>query len=410
MKVLEIRPDSKLRELNFDGYKLSLEAIPILKLENISVPHQQSLDLASEYSFIHSSLFKLHNHLITDPWLNYTAYYVDSTFAIQKVIYDLSLGKLKPPSPVYKFKRETLGSSGNYNCDIKFLSEKYAVLSDGVGGLKVLETGDRQRSDEWKCLQELKPLENGNGFIVYDGKFLIENGERQIHCLLLHIRHDEDGKFFNVIEWITIKQVEGSKIWELCARRTVEGRGSLHYLSLDPKCKGVVYSSDKEFKYVFDSVNAIVEEAKTEAKTDGNMEVDSNGEDQSMNFKWTQNGEDISVIVKRDADSSKTQFKVSCTLTHLEVQFGESFLLNFDLFDEIDVDMMNWTFEKDHIQVNLVKKDSTMLWPFLTPGGPPMEIDEKTSPFTQPVADLNSQMEDCDFEGGGCDEYFLGKL
>lgn len=63
MKIIELRPDSKLLKSNFDGYKLSLEPIPILKLENISKPHQVAADSATEYSFLHSSLFQLHNHL-----------------------------------------------------------------------------------------------------------------------------------------------------------------------------------------------------------------------------------------------------------------------------------------------------------------------------------------------------------
>lgn len=37
MKIVELRPDSKLLKGNFDGYKLSLEPIPILKQENIPV-------------------------------------------------------------------------------------------------------------------------------------------------------------------------------------------------------------------------------------------------------------------------------------------------------------------------------------------------------------------------------------
>lgn len=108
MKVIDLRPDSNLRMPNFDGYKLSLEGVPILKLENIPTPHQQLRDISTEYSFIHSSLFQLHNHLVSDPWLSYTAYYIDTSFTIQKLTYDVSSGKLRQLSPVFKFKVSTL--------------------------------------------------------------------------------------------------------------------------------------------------------------------------------------------------------------------------------------------------------------------------------------------------------------
>lgn len=409
MKFVDIHPDSRLRNFNFDSYMLSLEAIPILKLDNnIPAPHQQKLDSSSEYSFTHSSLFNLHNHLITDPWLSYTAYYIDSSFTVQKIIYDQQTGKLKQPSPVFKFKRTAERSSGNYNCDIKFINEKYAVLTDGIGNLKIIETGDRQRSDEWKCVQGLKPLgETSHGFIVQDVKFLIENSVRQIHCLLLHIRQnsDVDGKFYHVVEWITLKQVEGAKGWELGGRRTIEGCGHLHYLSFDPKCKGVVYSSDKEMKFVFDDVNEIVKNDEVKPESESNMETDA--ADPEFNFKWTQNGEDIVVTIKRDPTAQKKDFTVNCTETHLEVSHNGTFLINFDLFAEVEVDMMNWIFEKDSIVVNLVKKDGKLTWSFLTQDGPKMDDDKE---FTKPIADLNSQFEECDFGDSDDMQFSMGEL
>lgn len=407
MKVIDIRPDPSLRKSNFDGYKLSLEAVPILKLENIPAPHQQLRDLSSEYSFIHSSLFQLHNHLISDPWLSYTAYYIDTSYTIQKLSYEVSFGKLKQLTTVYKFKvdKDPSKSSGFYNCDLRFISEKFALLSDGVGSLKILETGDRQRSDEWKCIQSLNPIKIDSGFIIQDAKFLIDNGERMIHCLLLHIKQDE-GKFFNVIEWLTLKQVDGNKNWEVYAQRTIEGRGNLYYLSLDPKCKGLVYSSNKVYKFVYDSINEVIEKIDRTDITNDAMDTSENVAD----FKWTQNSEDISVYIKREEDSTKDQFQVKSLGNHLEVTFKDKFLIKSDLFGEIDVDMTNWILENDHLQVNLVKKDSTLIWPFLTPGGPPMENNETTNPFASPIADLNSQMEECDFGFEGDDDFYLGEI
>lgn len=89
-KVIELRADSKLLKSNFDGYKLSLEPIPILRLENIPLPHKITPNLAAgEFSEKHSSLFQLQNLLIADPWLPNSAYYLDVSSTIQKVNYDV---------------------------------------------------------------------------------------------------------------------------------------------------------------------------------------------------------------------------------------------------------------------------------------------------------------------------------
>lgn len=409
MKIVELRPDSKLLKSNFDGYKLSLEPIPVLKLENIPTPDQVLADSSSEFSFLHSSLFQLHNHLVADPWLHNTAYYVDSSTTIQKVQYDANTGKLKQLVPVFRASiKRILGSGGIYNCDFKFISEKYAVLSDGVGSLNIIDTGDRQKNDEWKSVQAIQPL-NGNGFIIQDAKFTVDKGEKFIHALLLHVEQI-DGKFHNIINWITLKQGEGAKSWEESARRSMQGKGSLYYLSLDPKCKSIVYSSNHEYKYTLDTVNEIVEEMITEAAT----EILQVGDSENV-FRWNQNGEDVIITFNRTADATKDQFSVKCQQGHIEVKFQSEVLLSSDLFADVDTDLTTWSLENDSMQLNLVKKDSELIWPYLIPGGPPMDASNDKQPSllsNVPVSDLNSQMEDCDYgdEGHQDEEFFIGEF
>ena len=91
-KIIELRADPKLLKSNFDGYKLSLDPIPILRLEDVPLPYRITPNLsAGEYSEKHVSLFQLHNHLVSDPWLNNTAYYFDVSSSVQKINYDVSL-------------------------------------------------------------------------------------------------------------------------------------------------------------------------------------------------------------------------------------------------------------------------------------------------------------------------------
>lgn len=320
----------------------------------------------------------------------------------------MTTGKLKSLTPVFKSSTKKATSAGGvYNTEFKFVSEKYAVLSDGLGYLMILETGDRQKRDEWKRLGEsLQPLD-GTGFIIQDAKFAIDSGDKIIHCLLLHI-DQVDGKFLNIIDWITLKQGEG-KSWEETARRTMQGKGSLYYLSLDPRCMSIVYSSNHEYKYTLDTVNEIVVEEEPPVSILASEDLQQESE---STFKWKQNGEDVTINFKTNPEATKDQFTVNCLQSHVEVKFVEEVLMNSDLFADIDTELTTWTLEYDFMQLNLVKRDADLIWPYLIPGGPPMDSDGAQLDLlgNAPISDLNSQMEECDFGGQQDDEIFLGEL
>lgn len=411
MKVLDLRPDPKLLKTNFDGYKLSLETTPVLKLENISKPLKIS-QTSSEFSFLHSILFSLHNHLVSDPWLSNTAYYIDHSLTIYKVFYQSNSGKLNS-SAVFKFKNNnqspTKKKEGTFNAEIKFISEKYALISDGTGSLLIVDTGDRQKNDEWKKIDSINPLDDDdNGFILQDAKFTIENGEKTIHSLLLHIKQIDD-KFYNIIDWITLQEDTNTKKWKSISNRRIKGKGTLYYLSFDIYCTSIVYSSNHEYKYVFDSVNEIVEEPTP-------SEVVPMQTDESViNFQWSQKKEEITINFNRIAEATKDMYNVKCLQSHIEIKCEEEFLIDSDLFAEIDIDLTTWSLENDYLQLNLVKRQPELIWPYLTPTGP-KEISsgcKKTQLLSshQPVADLNTQMEECDYgdDGRQNDEYFIGK-
>ena len=402
MQLIELRPDTRLLKSNFDGYKLSLEPIPVLKQELSSKPDRVLRNDNSEYSFLHVSLFQLHNHLVSDPWLQNTTYFLDSNLTIQKVHYDTNNGKLKPVYPVFrsgKIRRE-LGATGIYNCDFKFISEKYAIFSDGKGTLKLLDTGDRLKSVEWKNLFSFQPLDEnheGGGFLILDAKFLIDNGEQQIHILLVHV-HQIESKFFAILNWIVMKQNQETKEWSTFSRRTLKGKGNPCHVSFDPKCCGLVYSSNHPFDFTFDSINEVVKEEEV-------LTVESQM-DSVDNFTWCQDGEDITVSFKVIPGMEKENFVVNCQETCIEVTCEPEILVKSDIFSSIDTFLTTWTFENGSLQLNLIKKEAETFWPYLIPGGP-----EEFKEGQLPVADLNAQMEECDFGNGqeGENDYFVRK-
>lgn len=409
MKVIDLRPDSKLLKTNFDSYKLSLEATPILKQENIKSPLKVKLG-SDQYSLYHSTLYQLHNHLVADQWLSNTVYYVSSEHSIEKIQYDSNAGKLKAIESCYNFNPDRERIEGIYNGEIKFISEKYALVSDGTGNLQIIDTGDRQKGDEWRKLEVLQPLSDDDvGFILQDAKFKVDKGEKLIHCLLLHIAQVDD-KFNNIINWIVIKEETATKKWKCIERRTLQGHGCLFYLSLDVHCQAIIYSSNHPFKYTFDNVNEIIEEIPREDLKEVQME------ETVYPFSWSQKGEDITINFKTIEGVTKDEYHVKCLQSNIEVKCGEEVLISSDIFAEVDTDLTTWTLENNFLQLNLVKKQPELIWPYLIPSGPVETTsanDKNNPPFnSQPVADLNAQMEECDYGDNGeeNDEYFIGKF
>jgi hypothetical protein len=186
--------------------------------------------------------------------------------------------------------------------------------------------------------------------------------------------------------------------------------GSLYYLSLDVHCTSIVYSSNHSYKYIFDSINEIVEKKPEEEVP---MESD---ECTTLNeFQWSQKGEDITINFKLIPEALKDEYHIKCEKRKVEIKCKDQVLLDSELFGDIDVDLTTWTLENEFLQLNLIKQSEHLFWPcLLSSGGPPetphagKHIESLSS---QPVSDLNSQMEDCDFgeDGPEDNEYFIGK-
>ena len=264
----------------------------------------------------------------------------------------------------------------------------------------MLDTGDRLKSVDWKNVLTLQPLddEHEGGFLILDAKFLIDNGEQLIHFLVVHV-HQIDSKFFAILNWVVLKHNQETKEWCQFSRRTLKGKGNPCHVSFDPKCRGLVYSSNHPFDFTFDSINEVVIEVEEPIEESSQM-------DSVDNFSWCQDGEDITVSFKVIPGMEKENFVVKCQENHIEVTCESEILVKSDIFASIDSSLTTWTFENGSLDLNLIKKEPETFWPYLIPGGP-----EEFKEGQLPVADLNAQMEECDFGNGqeGDNDYFIRK-
>lgn len=397
MKLLDLRPDRALLKVNFDGYKLSLEPVPVLRtdLTESSRPDRVRPG-ADQYSCLEAQFYGLQNHLVRDPWTAGSCYYLDRGWTVRRIVYDESSGRLKPVSSVFKVGRSRDRREGDYNCSMRFLSEKLALIGDGQGGLRLVETGDRRRGDEWKGRFVFPAVEGlENGFVLLDGRFEVASGgERQIHAVCGSVKREED-RFETVLHWVKAIQEEGSAEWKYHSTRVLKGRGFPVYCALELKSKGIVLASDKPFKFVMDSENPIVEEKQAEK-----VELKTEGEPQpvEVNFEWSQTLEDVSVKVPKEEGYS---YKVTNENHKLKVFRNETVVIDGEVFfAAVDAELTSWTNEPSELQITLFKSQPGVMWPFLFPGCP-----EETNPTVTrvegedlpPVSNLTSQLEECDF-------------
>ncbi len=83
-KIFELRPKKDLLDPTFEGYKLSLDSLPVYKHEvPVAVEHLKPSD--EQLSYQHVKTFGLHNHLIEDPWSNEIAFFISKDLQIFKI-------------------------------------------------------------------------------------------------------------------------------------------------------------------------------------------------------------------------------------------------------------------------------------------------------------------------------------
>lgn len=335
--TIHLRPNRNLIDANFDGYRLSLEPVPVKKLQLPATPRRCHTN-DDQYSFLHAKLFSAHNLLVNDPWLAYSFYYVDNNWTIQNVKYNEENGQLEGIRAVFKLPKPNQ-SNADYNPTFCFVSEKYCVFGDGCGTLRIIDTGDRQRGEEWKGNFADSILDDNAPFCIQDARLDFHDGVRDINCLLLSVQGktttDSERKFEAVLDWVTFRKADTGNNWTSVATRQLRGQSIPEYCALEPKSKAILLSTDRKWDFVADSVNAIVSEAAVEDET-------ADAAASAINFTWTQTDEDVIIHFNVCRECHKNDIKVVCIGSKIQVQHRNNSLLDAELFDRIDHDLTTW--------------------------------------------------------------------
>lgn len=307
-----------------------------------------------QFSFIHTKIFSLHNHLHVNPYSTKKAYFVDKKWIINKVSMN-ELNQLNSIDEVGKIPNNNTPLKGRYNMTLSFPSSNLAITTDGTGSLHFFRISTKESGDEeW---QFLSSINLGKCFLISDSKF--EADDKTLHIVLLYAEEKpnkseetiKSGLFHTVLEWITLNEDE-SNCWVQKSQRKLTMDGSVDYAALESDCKAIYIVTEKVPKWTFDSINPIVEDEKKEEKDEEAKKV----------YFWTQTGEEINVSIPLSEDVVKSDLNILVENLRIEVKCKNNIILSGNFFQRIDKDLTSWSFEKNKLEIQLIKHENGLMW------------------------------------------------
>ncbi|XP_066956638.1 nudC domain-containing protein 1 [Macrobrachium rosenbergii] len=233
-KQISLKPDLKLLNHDFDGYKLSSDADVTVYSQTLDSAERLEKRQSSSSYYLHTRLEALHNHLFGDPFNAAFIYYFSNKGHLLKHNFSkdtrLSAGEVvwqadfsEPDEVSEDDKAENL----HYFASVCFPSSDLAVVGNGQGSLHILETGDRSTTQSWlesfECTTQRGILTQAR---LADG----EAHDRYIHCLMMSVMPlqslinnelyvlDEKLKTSSasaaqVVNWLTLRYNDDITVW-----------------------------------------------------------------------------------------------------------------------------------------------------------------------------------------------------
>ncbi|EDW00269.1 nudC domain-containing protein 1 [Drosophila grimshawi] len=411
--VVDLNVDRNLLCPKFDGYKLSFDAVPVLRQSFDRDPFRLKPH-ANQYSLLHVELFARHNLLQSDPWARHSSYYVNDCHQIVLCSYDELHGQPREQRIVYTLQRENHGDgfahlAGDYNYTLRFISEKYCVLCDGMLALHLLETGDRRRDSSTWQLVSMAPInvaDQQRGFVLLDARLDMMHERKQISIAAGHVQRMESGHAWQLIwsRWTLDALPDSTWMYNICER--LQTTGSLYYCAFEPRAESLVLCSNHEIQTKAEAEAVAARLLRQEKGVDGAETA----------YSWSQTNDDIVVRFPLPSNVNRNDLHIQCTQDHVLVEMQEqAALLDGGLFASVAEELTTWTVEGQSLQLTLVKRVE-QLWPQLLLDAEPATLpaeqhpaateessDSDSEPAQLPIPNLEDPIEECDFPLGDSD-------
>lgn len=369
-KTISLKPDYKLLNPDFDGYKLSSDADVTVYTHTLESHEGLERTRTNSNCYLHTRLEALHNHFFGDPYNASFVYYFSSKGHLVKHNYSkdsrLSAGEVVWQADLSGISDETNEDkfdNSHYFASVYFPSSDLAVVTNGLGSLHVLETGDRTTTHSWL---ESFECSDQQGILVHAR--LVEGGphERHLHCLLMSITAPQNlvnndlfvvdekikttkASALHLINWVVITY--NGATWEMGRTRTIAGEGTVEYCSLDEKTTGILLLCHKHYSFVYDSKEPLVRPKLMleEKKKSG------------PKFTFLQTPEDISLWVNIGT-AKKNELQVNVTVQELSINVQETQVLHGTFANPVNADSATWTISDGKLEIILPKASEGLNW------------------------------------------------
>ncbi|KAG8191444.1 hypothetical protein JTE90_020696 [Oedothorax gibbosus] len=363
MSLINLKVNKQLLNLKFEGYKLSLDPIPVLKQP--VVDGVQSVSLGNEdYSYLQTRMSLLHNSLSQDPWSPGCVFYVNSKHNVLWTSLGED-GRLTIPRCVWSIPMEC--STSHANATLYFPAADWAVLCDGGRSLYILYTPSRAAGEPWMVYHTHNLEISTSSYLLHAIHHTFPTGQ-QIDSVIATVLHKskltdelhfpESFAFISILEWHSFVCGQDNQIWSKKRTRRLYGTTFPEYAAIDNiGGEAICVASQNEFQFYFDSEGIVHKKSAAEEK-----------EVLPSKYTYIQTPEDISVYFRLPEHIKKGDLQVNLCSGRLEVLVQGNCVLSGDLANFIDHQSSTWILKDNKLEVTLFKAEAGLMWQELVKG------------------------------------------
>lgn len=362
-----VHPNKELLNVNFQGYKLAEEPLELIQSE-LPCPVSAVKLKEGEFSYQHTKVQALHNHLHSDPSDPSSVYWCARDGSIRKTSLS-EAGSLSVHTVLTLPQMTSCSAEDRANVTMEFVSTHMGVVCAGGNEVEVFSRDKRNGSEKWTILKSFTTSEDTPTMLVCAclgaaGKYT------DILCAELSNTTTTTTRNWRetsvTYKWLRV----GFKINPMLTQPSSEDVGDFSVVAAFQSKSLALYtafqhhpaSAEQQLLFgsettpLFDSTPTGPE--KEDQGAAGNMEQDKNLFDESVlhrgldykeeDYQWTQSETDVAIQFHLPPEIHKRD--ISCVISAEELVVGFSdgtTLLRGDLVHTIDPDASTWTIQSD---------------------------------------------------------------
>nr|CAG4641821.1 EOG090X08S2 [Eurycercus lamellatus] len=335
--LIELRPKKDLLDSTFEGYKLSLDALPVYN-HDLPVPIEHLKPNDEQYSFQHVKTFGLHNHLIEDPWNPDFIYFV----AKDLQVFRTNVHSLPSQNPeftsVWKIPIGRENRDGFFNASLTFAGPNLAVASNGGGMLHIVDTSQRDmEAQQWVVLLKFNQI---------DVDILV-------NLTSICFISDKETPFITCLEFLTYHYGKDGH-WSLKQLKRIAVPHGVDYASILSPGKSLCVIAREPLGIIYDSVKSI-------ANPRNENSTETEGVKEAI-YTWAENEDEVIVWMSFDKHTSKHDLVLEIKPQFLKVVCKKETRLEGELAHSVSNNSSLWTLSDGKLEIILPKVDKTVNW------------------------------------------------